>query len=1019
MTKQKKKRLLNSLVVLPGLLLVSGVLFLNKQSVEAEALIDTPIIWSISDAVKPNETITISGYALYGDDLTVAYAPNTGIEPNMFNEKNEPQDCTYVPKSKLTTIDSENGTGLMFTLPNSRECGTYDFWVKANGVWSDGITLNATRPLYLNQEATYAGLPIEVVGRNFFQSEYGVGTVETSLQSLQVKLVRVADVDGVSDGIACEATVGVESGIRYTAEQSVTGEAITESNPYKITFLTPNVEHCGTYEVFVAADGIDFRGLEENQQLIIYPKKAQSWDESVFGSLTSNTHIGNDPLDLQVYWAQDLNYTNIETIAPNTADDITLGTKIAQAAARLNQKGGGVVYFPAGDYYLTQCSSFYENIIWVGAGTEQTKVYYSDENSGGGSWIKASGVSNVGFARMTFTQEDREQKIYPDAIINLTDIDGKTEGGATDVSLQTSKNKFITDVIIDFPYDSVYDDGRVITNQRRYCHFSGAKNLIFQNVQYEGSDFPMNCNIYEYVNIRNAKLYSNDTNSFMSVMSNYAFLENVLFEKDWHGHGISLRNNASVSNCYVSKVGDPTWEGNIGEALLFEPAPGYYSVGTVASATARTFTVNMFEGTEITDAAPTLACNNFAIQIVGGKGSGQIRYFKRSPIAKNCYELLENENDWDIVPDNTSRYTIIIPMKNATVYRFKAENCVKGIYLYSQIFDAVVAECDLKGTEGILLYSVTIPSNGRINPNANVRIVNNRIEGVSPGSNKGGINVRLDSVGTSADKGYGTFIHGVEIKGNTLIDTTPLANHTGKTLTEQSARCGITIDYVGGFETSTDSSSDIKFLTIENNEVRNSQYGVYYEVASSGVVIRNNTLRDTKLSFMVVNARIESAHIINGFEAIDDNETERFPIEIGGSSSGGAEDEDSIVDPPDSGDSGSEIPDDSDSSNEVPDGGENPNDSSSKDDSSDNETEKFPIGGDSSSGEGSDGESSVDSSEAPNYNESSNNSVDTGNSSEPSAKSGCAGRLAGASMTGLFMVIAMLIFAKRIKEREN
>ena len=886
----KRKRLIALLGIFFTSLLSVGLCSLHKTHLASAQTAAAPIVWSISDAVKPNETVVIQGYGLTGTDLTVAYAPNTGVKPTAFDESNEPENCKFLPKSKLTAVDESNGSGVALTLPKSATCGTYDFWVKANGVWSNGITLNATRPLYINQEATYAGLPIEIVGRNFFTSEYGIGTEENSLSSLRVKLVRVADINGYEDGVQEEKVVGVETGVRYTAEQSVTGKAIEKSNPYKITFLTPTVENYGTYEIYVAANGVDFRGLEEKQRLIIYEKKAQSWNETVFGALLNNTHVGNDPLDLLSYWAQDLNYVNVETMTPNTPSDTTLVTKVAQAAYRLYQKGGGVVYFPEGSYYLTYCASFYENVIWVGAGADKTTIYYPATNTGGGSWIKANGTSNVGFARMSFAQEAPQTKAYPDGVLVFADTAGKTTDGASDASLQTSKNKFVTDVTFDFPFDTTYADGMQIANQRRICLISGAKNFVYQNVVFRGGDTPMKCGVYEYANIRNARLYANDANTDMGVTSNYAFLENVAFEKDWHGHGISLRNNASVSSCYVTKTGDPSWTGNIGEALVFEPAPGYFSTGTVVSATARTFTVNMLSGTAITNSAPTLSYDNFAIQIVAGKGAGQMRYFKRAPLSANCYELADGESDWEILPDSTSRYTVIIPMRNATVYRFKAENCVKGIYLYSQLYDAVVAECELINTEGILLHSVSIPNNGRFNSNANVRIVNNYVQGVSVGSNKGGINVRFDTVGDSSVKGFGTLIQGVTVKGNTLVDTKPKDNHTGVTLTEQSAKCGIVVDYSVGYSATTDTFSDLRFAVIENNRLTNSQYGVYYEVASVGGVIRNNVATETPTQFYVEQSRLHGAHVLNGKECIDDNETEKVPIEFENSQQNGAGD---------------------------------------------------------------------------------------------------------------------------------
>ncbi|MBQ8429916.1 MAG: hypothetical protein IJX30_07480, partial [Clostridia bacterium] len=269
-----------------------GLATQSQDTVTAETNEQAPILWGISDAVKPNETVTLTGYNLYADDLLVAYAPWDGNAPGAFDEGAAPSGCRFFEKEELSAIDEENGSGLSLILPQSLSCGKYDFWVRANGEWSNGLTLNAVRPLYINQEGSYAGLPIEIVGRNFFVSEYGVETND-DIANITVKLVRVADLDGNTVANSDSYVVSIEDGVRYTAEESVTGEAIAESNPYKITFETPAVTNYGTYEVYVSTDGVDYRGLEEPQQLVIYEKKAQAWDETVFGPIAGNTHIGN------------------------------------------------------------------------------------------------------------------------------------------------------------------------------------------------------------------------------------------------------------------------------------------------------------------------------------------------------------------------------------------------------------------------------------------------------------------------------------------------------------------------------------------------------------------------------------------------------------------------------------------------------------------------------------------------------------------------------------------------------
>ena len=391
MQTKTKKRLLTLFAPLTLAVALVGLATQSENMVVAETNAETPILWGISDAVKPNETVTLTGYNLYADDLLVAYAPWDGNAPGAFDVNAAPSGCRFFEKEELSAIDEENGAGLSLILPQSLSCGKYDFWVRANGEWSNGLTLNSVRPLYINQEASYAGLPIEIVGRNFFASEYGVGT-GNDIANISVKLVRVADLDGNKVSNSDSYVVPVQDGVRYTAEESVTGMAIQESNPYKITFEVPTVTNYCTYEIYVSTDGEDYRGLEEPQQLVIYEKKAQSWNETVFGAIEGNTHVGNDPLDLQSYWAQDLNYSKVKTISKNT--EFTASTLATTIQTYTNQLAstGGVLYFPEGSYYLTGTTAFADNVIWVGAGADKTKIYYHTTGNGGGSWLKADNV---------------------------------------------------------------------------------------------------------------------------------------------------------------------------------------------------------------------------------------------------------------------------------------------------------------------------------------------------------------------------------------------------------------------------------------------------------------------------------------------------------------------------------------------------------------------------------------------------------------------------------------------------
>lgn len=68
-----------------------------------------------------------------------------------------------------------------------------------------------------------------------------------------------------------------------------------------------------------------------------------------------------------------------------------------------------------------------------------------------------------------------------------------------------------------------------------------------------------------------------------------------------------------------------------------------------------------------------------AVTITSGRGTGQTRYFEKTPIAStkdgkmygNTYRLCSWEDDWDVIPDHTSKYSVFEPQTGQTVYKIK------------------------------------------------------------------------------------------------------------------------------------------------------------------------------------------------------------------------------------------------------------------------------------------------------------------------------------------------------------
>ena len=822
----------------------------------------TPRIESISDAIKPGDTVTITGNNLLpNSDLCIAYAPSVDGNAKAFDENSEPYNCKYLSLEDMIVTDSTYETGLSFIFPKNAVTGTYDVWVKTTYGWSNGITLNAARPLYINQDGGYEGITIELVGRNFFVSDFGIGTREDAPSKIRVKLVRIGNIYGEYDGVAETKVVKVKSGVRVAADKAVNGKDIEWTNPYKLSFEVPQVSNYGEFEIYVAADGVCYKPLKQPQTLTIYPKKAQAWNETVFGPIEGNTHVGNDPLDLGFYWAQNLNYTNVVTVAPNeepgkdwTTDPVlktTDGKTLTEAMRTLSQAGGGVLYFPEGNYYLAgRTQILYDNIIWVGAGADKTNLYCVTKN-GDGTWIKSE-KSNVGMARIHFELYEHSGA-NPDTIISFGEV--STVGNNLDPNLKTV-NKFITDCTTKFSTNAPI-------RKRAMISMGGKAYFLMQNIVYEGGNNPL-YNSYSgfYATMRNlvALNISGDNPIAPSMHATYAFVENVYLDMNRNGHALSLRNCGYVGASFVTRcgLGNST---NDGEMVCFEPPGGVWGTATVLSSTARTLTVAIHGG-EMIDEESYGNFNDIAVYVTDGAGAGQLRYIERAPINTygNEYRLRATEDDWGTLPDSTSKITVVSPMEGATVYRFEGNDSKKGIFLYSIMFDSVVAECNLENTEGIHVSSTDINQKGRFCPNIGVRIENNILRGISPLSGKGGIMIRSER--SSALKSWGVQIMDVSIRGNILVgvnSNVPEVYYPSSS--ESPVQRGIVI--VTGSTDYGQTAGDVRYITIEGNTVEDGEYGIYAENRLTGLVIRNNNIgkieKPDKITYFVPEQMYSSA----------------------------------------------------------------------------------------------------------------------------------------------------------------
>lgn len=826
---------------------------------------ELPVLFNVSDAIKPGDAFTIVGnFIMEGGELEMAYAPATGEADRVFNYSID--GLKMFRSENIIVADSSYNTGVMAIFPEEEVPGIYDIWVKNATGWSAAITLNAARPLYISQEGVYGGLPIELVGRNLLASEFE-GTDNT-----KVKLINVENQFGEAVQNGAEYILDINTGIKYEASQSFTGEEIAISNPFRIEFTVPESVPAGIYDVYVSNMGNKgFVRLDSPQQLRVYPKKSANYGGTVFGGV-SGGHIGNDPLDLKVYWAQDLQYDNVITVDSRYRSDGTnfeswggnvklteFKNYLQSTIDGLSGQGGGVVYFPDGNYFIQPTIELKSNVVLVGQSKEHTVFYvqynsdteahlndhiYQDDSGnwyGGGSadnpiknpnrnnWTEeynqflftANVRTNIGLANLKITMLDMEDKYkLPDMIYNFVQC----------------TNMFLTDIEVEVcqpeEFNSSAKRPEVVAACHRGMSLVSGKNFIAQNIKWKGNGTAINLTETQYGIIRNVDIDIKGLNNHMA--ENYSFLENTRFKSGNIGHGWSGRNTAYCAYNVIQDVGVKNGGcQNQGEIFYFEPPGSKAAKGMILSATPDTFTVHMTNG-ELITADTQFMYTQIAVTITAGRGAGQTRYFEKAPVASpkdgkmygNTYQLCEWEEDWEVIPDHTSSFTFFEPQTGQTIYKNKAQDCAKSLMMFSMCQDSLIYGNELTRTEGIQIYAVDVEAS--TNANIYQRVEKNIIDGVSDGTGHGGIEV------TAQGTNDGPYVcMGVVIRDNVIKNSLNLKGYTGGASEFSNFNAGIDIN--------AGSTANARMIILEGNHIENCAYGIYLRDNVYGILLKNNS----------------------------------------------------------------------------------------------------------------------------------------------------------------------------------
>jgi Endopolygalacturonase len=738
---------------------------------------DVPILLRVTDAVKPGELLTIYGEGLHSSagNLQIAVSP----APGPVSLPQPPVDA-YM----LTPIFSDpDGHFTTAVLPGDAAPGVYAVWVQNDYGWSQPILLNAARPQWISESAAFAGLQLKVVGRNLDSREFG-GLAQT--------LVRL-----------------VSGRTHYEMK-------IEDINPFAVTFTIPHHVPNGTYDVYVSNGGDRWEKIsyaeEYNQHLTI-------------------VDAAPDPLGLGVWWVNQFNWGQQVSVQDYGADPNGSADSTGAFQSAINDiasRGGGIISIPDGNYRITTLT-LPPGTILRGQSQAGTTLIYANTaaNASKVSMISAqtdatgASAGTVGLARLTVTVDPTNpNQVYPDQFFLLGDAWGAR---VQDELQRTAQYMFLKEVSLTYPLTA--RTGRAIG-----CVTIGKGHFVLQDSHLYGYWGVLTSTyISQYSQVSNTTMEASTGEP--GVGGIYIVLEGntLTFHPELQlgdTHGFFTRGPSYVANNLVNNVGTaPSY--NDGEAYGVEGYRGQTKmIGTVTAASSTTVSVNprwvhlnywedpKWNPWDITHHSWA----GWHIVITDGRGLGQDRLLT-SWDGASTYTL---SKPWDVLPDTSSKFAVLVAVKAATFYHNDAKNAAKGYWFYNDVIDGVMSSNTGENIEGFYVstyYIETANKDYRFTVGYFNRIANNTMTGVSTRDKVGGIGTRVELGATDA---YAYNIYGFSIKNNSVTSVLPAPTISG--YTEAPTVNGLYVVNMNDVQKATRNA--ILGAFIEHNTVTDSNRGI-------------------------------------------------------------------------------------------------------------------------------------------------------------------------------------------------
>ncbi len=787
----------------PGATLVSGLIFtlmaatpasMKAQGGASPAWNQAPVIIKASEAVKPGAVFSLYGEGLPAGQTTITFQSQNG------------------GGSQLPVIQSDpNGQFARVLLPagESTEDATL---IVQNPYGQVQVPVNQAKPTWLSDEAAYPGLPLQIFGRNLDASEFGGHGVT------QVRLV---------------ANGGGRS-IRIHPDKVT---------PFAVDFTVPRRAAPGTYTVQI-------RNAERAE-----------WS-TLPGSLPILASKPNgDPLGLNVSWAQDFrwdatyNVRRYGAVGNGSQDD----TAAIQAGIEdVANHGGGVLYFPDGNYVFTQLK-MRSGVVLSGESRGGTVLQYSKAGTGGPSAVVREGdaISKglFGVANMTFTLQPGTN--LTSRLIMLDFEVPRSNYFNLPDDQQTSTRMFVNGVTVSgsltdthFGPACIIDakDQTLISNS----YFVGYSAVTFNVFLLNGAI--MRDNTMEYA----SGAPSNSTSNFIFERNHLIghYIPSVYTQSSLHGleESTDLRPHSNLywADNVVEGMSTPL-TGNDGESMFVEPGGGDNNLmeGMIADATPTTATVipNCTIPGMSFDTATQGGPQQWEMMITGGTGLGQVR----SIVSHDGYTVTL-DHPWDAVPDQSSQFVILYLANNVVMEHNTIRNDRSAMLLYSEVYDSVLADNTSTNTDGMFgkANNSTMSSSTQpcyIEPVYFSRMARNTLSGPSPSLKDSWMGLSDFSYfnnGNGAQPAPTVTMYGNELRDSS-INRAGFSNYadvaSGWGYEQKPA------GFEAAFQTATTGRGILATL-FENDSVANSQDGIHVGSGVDSTLLHANPTQNVQVPFL-------------------------------------------------------------------------------------------------------------------------------------------------------------------------